>query len=143
MRWTAKVNYVKDIPAGAFVSYGRTWQAERPTRVATITCGYADGYHRSAVPGAEVLIRGKRYPIIGRICMDQMMADITDGGENIAAEDEVVLMGSSGDEMITAEDIAQWSRTISYEILFSSSSRVEHVCIPFPEGEAIKEEDHD
>ena len=109
MRWTAKVNYVKEIPAGAYVSYGRTWQAKRPTRVATITCGYADGYHRSAAPGAEVLIRGKRYPVIGRICMDQMMADITDGGNSIQPEDEVVLMGRDGKEQITAEDIARWS----------------------------------
>ena len=143
MRWTAKVNYVKDIPTGTYVSYGRTWQADRTTRVATITCGYADGYHRNAVPGAKVLIRGRNFPIISRICMDQMMADITDGGESVVPEDEVILMGSSGDETITAEDIARWSRTISYEILFSSSSRVEHVCIPFPEGPEMKEENHE
>ena len=135
MRWTAKVNYVKEIPEGAPVSYGRIWTAERPTRVATITCGYADGYHRSAAPGAQVLIRGRRYPVIGRICMDQMMADITEGGEQIRPEDEVVLMGTDGGDRITAEEIAEWCGTIPYEILLSASSRVEHVCLPLSEDE--------
>ena len=142
MRWTAKVNYVKEVPAGTAVSYGRTWLARKTTRVATVTCGYADGYHRSAAPGARVLIRGKSYPIIGRICMDQMMADITDGGEDIRPEDEVILMGKSGTERITAEDVAGWSGTIPYEILLSASSRVEHVCLPLS-NEEQEDGDHE
>jgi alanine racemase len=95
-------------------------------RIATVTCGYADGYHRSAGPQAEVLIRGKRAKVIGRICMDQMMADVTDIPE-AAPEDEVVLIGQDGKERITAEDIASWSGTISYEILLSVGSRVERI----------------
>jgi len=127
MRWTAKVSYVKDLPEGAYVSYGRTWRADGLKRIATVTCGYGDGYPRIAGGRAEVLIRGRRFPVVGRICMDQMMVDIT-GAEDIRPEDEVVLMGRSGGEEITAEDIARWSGTISYEILLSAGSRVERVC---------------
>ena len=126
MRWTAKVSFVKDLPAGEYISYGRTFRTEHPTRVATVTCGYADGYHRSAGGRAEVLIHGKRVPILGRICMDQMMADVS-GLDNVQPEDEVVLMGESGGEQITAEDLARWSGTISYEILLSVGSRVERI----------------
>ena len=126
MRWTAKISYIKTLPAGEPVSYGRTFVTEKATRVATVTCGYADGYHRNASGKAEVLIRGRRAPVIGRICMDQMMADVTDIPE-AAPEDEVVLIGRDGEESITAEDIAAWSGTISYEILLSVGSRVERV----------------
>lgn len=126
MRWTAKISYIKEMPAGEYISYGRTYCTSRETRVATITCGYADGYHRLAGKKAEVLIHGKRAKIIGRICMDQMMADVT-GIPEAAPEDEVVLIGQDGSEVITAEDIAAWSDTISYEILLSVGSRVERV----------------
>ena len=126
MQWTAKVSYVKTLPAGEYISYGRTYRTEQPTRVATITCGYADGYHRAAGGRAEVLIHGKRVPVLGRICMDQMMADVT-GIDDVQPEDEVILMGESGRDQITAEDLARWSGTISYEILLSVGSRVERV----------------
>ena len=126
MRWTAKVSYVKEMPAGEYISYGRTYRTDRPMRVATVTCGYADGYHRCAGGKAEVLIHGRRVPVLGRICMDQMMADVT-GLADVQPEDEVVLMGESGGERITAEDLARWSGTISYEILLSVGSRVERV----------------
>ncbi len=126
MRWTAKISYIKELPAGEYISYGRTYRTQRPTRVATVTCGYADGYHRSAGKAAEVLIRGKRAKILGRICMDQMMADVSDIPE-ASVEDEVVLIGRDGTDCITAEDIAAWSGTISYEILLSVGSRVERI----------------
>ena len=126
MRWTAKVSHVKELPAGEYISYGRTFRTEKPTRVATVTCGYADGYHRSASGQAAVLIHGKKVPVLGRICMDQMMADVSEL-DDVRPEDEVVLMGESGGERITAEDLARWSGTISYEILLSVGSRVERV----------------
>ena len=126
MRWTAKISYIKDLPDGEYISYGRTYRTETPKRIATVTCGYADGYHRCAGPKAEVLIRGKRAKVLGRICMDQMLADITDIPE-AETGDEVVLIGEDGEERITAEDIAEWSGTISYEILLSAGSRVERV----------------
>ena len=118
--------FIKDLPQGEYISYGRTYRTERPIRAATVTCGYADGYHRSASGKAEVLIHGKRAPVLGRICMDQMVVDVSDIRE-AAPEDEVVLMGTDGEDRITAEDIAAWSGTISYEILLSVGSRVERV----------------
>ena len=128
MRWTAAISYIKELPAGAYVSYGRTWQAENTRRVATVTCGYGDGYHRSASGKAWVLIRGKKAKILGRICMDQMIADVTDIPE-ARTGDQVVLIGRDGEEQITAEDLARWSGTISYEILLSVGSRVEREII--------------
>ena len=126
MRWEAKIAYVKEVPAGADLSYGRTFRTAEPTRIATVTCGYGDGYHRAASGKAEVLIRGRRARIVGRICMDQMLADVSAIPE-AAEEDPVILLGRDGDEEITAEDIARWSGTISYEVLLSAGSRVERV----------------
>lgn len=123
MTWKATVSYVKELAPGSFVSYGRTWQANRTIRAATVTCGYGDGYHRSASGKACVLIHGKRAAVIGRICMDQMVADVTDIPD-VKPGDEVILIGREGQEQITAEDLAKWSGTISYEILLSVGSRV-------------------
>ena len=133
MTWTATVSYVKDLTPGSFVSYGRTWQADRPVRAATVTCGYGDGYHRSASGKACVLIHGKRAAVIGRICMDQMVVDVTDIPD-VQAGDEVILMGCEGQEQITAEDLAKWSGTISYEILLSVGSRVKREIIHSAHG---------
>ena len=126
MRWTAAISYIKDLPAGSYVSYGRTYRCDKPVRAATVTCGYGDGYFRAAGREGYVLIGGKRAKIIGRVCMDQMMADITDI-EGVSAGDEAVLIGTDGDEEITAEDLASWAGTISYEILLSAGNRVERV----------------
>ena len=123
MTWTATVSYVKELAPGSYVSYGRTWQANRTIRAATVTCGYGDGYHRSASGKACVLIHGRRAAVIGRICMDQMVADVTDIPD-VKPGDEVILIGREGHEQITAEDLAKWSGTISYEILLSVGSRV-------------------
>ncbi len=126
MRWTAKISYIKELDAGEYISYGRTYRTTGKTRVATVTCGYGDGYHRCAGPKAEVLIHGKRAKVLGRICMDQMLADVSDIPE-AREEDEVVLIGRDGDDRIDAEEIAAWSGTISYEILLSVGSRVGRV----------------
>ncbi len=126
MSWTTEVTYVKQIDAGDTVSYGRRFTAEKPTRLATIACGYGDGYHRAASGQAEVLIRGHRAKVVGRICMDQMMADVTEI-PGVSAGDQVTLMGRDGDETITAEDIARWAGTISYEVLLAATGRVERV----------------
>ena len=139
MRWTAKISYIKELPAGEYISYGRTFRTQAAKRVATVTCGYADGYHRAAGPEAEVLIHGKRAKVLGRICMDQMVADVTEISE-AREEDEVVLIGRDGCEQITAEDIAGWAGTISYEILLSVGSRVERV---FEDRRADREEKAD
>ena len=136
MRWTAKISHIKELPPGEFISYGRTYRTERKKRIATVTCGYADGYHRCAAEKAEVLIHGKRSKILGRICMDQMMTDISDIPE-AKVGDEVVLIGKDGTEQITADDIAEWAGTISYEILLNAGSRVERV---FKSSGTVEEE---
>ena len=123
MDWRTRVTYVKEIAPGDTVSYGRTFTADKPMRVATMACGYGDGYHRAASGKAEVIIRGKRARVLGRICMDQMMADVTDI-PGVVSGDVVTLMGRDGESRITAEDIAQWAGTISYEVLLAATGRV-------------------
>ncbi len=126
MTWETEVTYVKEVPAGEAFSYGRTFTSDAPLRAATIACGYGDGYHRAASGRGEVLIGGKRCRIIGRICMDQMMADVTDVPD-CRPGDRVVLMGRMGSECITAEDVARWADTIPYEILLAATGRVRRV----------------
>ncbi|MBP5728404.1 MAG: alanine racemase, partial [Clostridia bacterium] len=126
MKWCADISYIKEMPAEEYVSYGRTYKSSRLIRVATITCGYGDGYFRKAGEKGYVLIGGKRAKIIGRVCMDQMMVDITDI-KDVSVGDEAVLIGESGKETISAEDIASWAGTISYEVLLSVGSRVDRI----------------
>lgn len=126
MAWRTRVTYVKQVAPGDTVSYGRTFTVEKPMRIATIACGYGDGYHRAASGQAEVIIRGVRAPVVGRICMDQMMADVSHI-PGVAPGDTVTLMGQDGDAVITAEDIAAWAGTISYEVLLAATGRVDRV----------------
>ena len=126
MEWKAVISYIKQLEPGSCVSYGRTYRSSQPVRAATVTCGYGDGYHRCAGRDGYVLVRGKRAKILGRVCMDQMIVDIT-GIDEAKTSDEVTIMGKDGAEEITAEDIASWAGTISYEILLSSNGRVEKV----------------
>ena len=126
MAWKAVISYIKPLESGACVSYGRTYRSDKPLRAATVTCGYGDGYHRCAGRDGYVLIHGKKAKIIGRVCMDQMVVDVKDIDE-ARTGDEVTLMGKDGSEEITADDIASWAGTISYEILLSSAGRVERI----------------
>lgn len=128
MRWTALLSFVKILSPGEYISYGRTYRTERNIRVGTVTCGYGDGYHRAAGAKGYVLIHGKKAKILGRVCMDQMLVDLTDIPD-AKAGDEVVIMGESNHQTISAEDIASWCDTISYEILLSAGRRVERVYI--------------
>ncbi len=128
MQWITRAAYVKSILPGTRVSYGGTFTAERPTVVMTLPVGYADGYPRLLSGRGYVLVRGRRAPIIGRVCMDQMMVDVTDIPD-AAAGDEVVLMGTQGQESITADDLAGMTGTISYEILCSPSARVPRIYV--------------
>lgn len=119
---------VKEIPAGTPVSYGGTWVAERPTRIATIPVGYADGYPRSLSNIGEVLIRGKRAVIVGRVCMDQMMVDVS-GIPEALEDDEVTLIGRDGAEEITAEELGEKSGRFNYELVCDISERVPRVVV--------------
>ena len=126
MTLRATISMIKTVEPGTQVSYGRTYTAQKPTRLATITCGYADGYPRALSNKGYVLINGKRANITGRICMDQFMCDVTDI-DDVRVGDYAVLIGKSGEEMITADDIADMTGTIGYEIVCGISSRVPRV----------------
>ncbi len=124
MSFKTRVLQVKEVPAGYGISYGHTFRTERPTRLAVLPVGYADGYLRRLTGKAEVIISGCRVPILGRVCMNACLADITDL-DQVKVGDEVVIMGQQGEAVITADEIAEWSETISYEILclFGSSNQ--------------------
>lgn len=117
------IAFVKEVPAGTAISYGRTFVTSCPSRIATLPLGYADGLFRTLSGKAEFLIQGRRVPQIGRICMDYTMADITDLPEAEVGE-PVVVFGSQGQEHISADELAQLTGTISYEILCAVSARV-------------------
>jgi alanine racemase len=124
LSWKSRVVYFKVVKPDHPVSYGSTWQSNRLTRVVTVPVGYGDGYFRSMSGQAEVIIRGKRYPVVGRICMDQLMVNI--GWETAYNNDEVTLMGEdeNAGTVISCEDLAKWAGTIPYEILTNINTRV-------------------
>ncbi len=130
MHWKSRVVLVRTLPRGHGVSYGRTWITQGPTRVATISAGYADGYPRLVSNrGAHVIIRGQSCPLLGRVTMDLVMADVTGLGDAVEAGDEVLLLGrdeASGQE-ITASSLAALAETISYEIFCGVSARVPRI----------------
>ena len=127
LSWKSHVIHVKEVGPGIGVSYGATYVTEKPmTRIATVSAGYADGYPRALSNQGCVLIHGKKAPIIGRICMDQMMVDVTDIPD-VQVEDVVTLVGTDGDETITIEEIANPAARFDYEMLCDISSRVPRV----------------
>ena len=127
LSWKSHVIHVKEVGPGIGVSYGATYVTEKPmTWIATVSAGYADGYPRALSNQGCVLIHGKKAPIIGRICMDQMMVDVTDIPD-VQVEDVVTLVGTDGDETITIEEIANPAARFDYEMLCDISSRVTRV----------------
>lgn len=116
------VSHVKEVPAGTTISYGRTYTAAGPRKIATVPIGYADGYLR-VLGGACVLLHGQRCPIVGRICMDQLMADVT-ALDRVAVGDTVTLIGQDGGESVTADELAALEGTINYEVVCGISKRV-------------------
>ena len=128
MSYVSQVLQVKTVPAGTGVSYGHTYITPCESRLAIIPVGYEDGYFRSLSNRGEVLIRGCRAPIRGRICMNICIADVT-GIHGVEAGDDVVLMGTQGRESITADEIAGWVGTISYEVLCLIGNNNERIYI--------------
>ena len=128
MELTSHITYVKDVPAGAAISYGGTYVADKKRRVATIPVGYADGYPRQLSNKGWVLIHGKKAPILGRVCMDQFMADVTEI-DNVKKGDEVTLLGRDGDEFISIEEMGDLCGRFSYEFACDISPRVPRVYI--------------
>ena len=117
---------METIHKGDTVGYGRTFTARRDSRIITVPIGYGDGYPRILSNKADVLVCGKRAPIVGNVCMDMLMADVTDIPE-ANLDSEVVLMGAQGDERITPDELAQLAGTIPYEIMLGFSPRVRTV----------------
>jgi alanine racemase len=127
MALKSKVGFLKQIPGGTSVSYGRRYFSRRETTIVSVPIGYADGLNRQLTNKAQVLINGKRFPAIGTICMDQVMIDVGNSRE-VRVGDEVVFIGTSGTEQITAWDVARKCGTIPYEVLCAVSSRVPRIC---------------
>ncbi|MBQ6469639.1 MAG: alanine racemase [Lachnospiraceae bacterium] len=134
MRLVSHVVFLKMIAPGDSVSYGGLYTADSPRKVATIPVGYADGYPRGLSMKGSVLIRGKRAPILGRVCMDQFMVDVTDI-PGVQAQDEVILLGENGEERITAEEIGRLSGRFNYEFVCGISPRVPRIYNKVSEGE--------
>ena len=123
LSWYSRVTHVKALDEGRTIGYGATYTLPDPTIVATVSVGYADGYRRALSNKGHVLIHGKQAPILGRVCMDQIMVDVT-FIPGVQPGDTVTLLGTDGDNTITADHMARWADTISYEILCDISKRV-------------------
>jgi Alr-MurF fusion protein len=123
LAWKTQVAQVKELPEGSYVGYGATYRTSGVERIAVIPVGYADGFRRSPQHWGEVLIRGQRAPIVGRVCMDQTMIDVT-RVEGARQGDEVVLIGRQGNDCLSAEEVAARLGTINYEVVSAILARV-------------------
>lgn len=124
MSWRSKVIYCKDVKVGRYIGYGCTYRVGSDTKIVTIPIGYADGYMRSLSNKGVVLIKGKRYPVVGRVAMDHMMVDVGPYAD-LAVGDEVTLIGSQGNERISSEELSELAGTIPYEITCNAGKRTE------------------
>ncbi len=123
LKLMSHVTYVKEVPEGEEISYGGTFVTKRPSIIATVAVGYGDGYPRALSSKGYVLINGKKAPIVGRVCMDQMMVDVTDI-EGVGRDSIVTLIGRDGDEEITVEEIAALAGTFNYEFVCNLNKRI-------------------
>jgi alanine racemase len=126
LSWKTEILQLKRVPTGTKISYGQTFVTKRESLIATLPIGYADGYARSLSNRGAALVRGQRASVAGRVCMDLTMLDVTDI-RNVQQGDEVVLLGHQGDAVISADEMAAWGNTISYEILTSIGARVPRI----------------
>jgi alanine racemase len=128
MSLKVRITHIKEIEAGQSVSYGRRFTADKKTMIASLPIGYADGYTRLLTGKAEALVKGQRVPVVGSICMDQCMIDVT-GIEDVKVGDEVVLFGHQGEEYISIDEVAKKLGTINYEIVCMISRRIPRVYV--------------
>lgn len=125
LTWKSRVSFVKEVDEDEGISYGLTFKSPHKMTVATVSAGYGDGYSRLFSNRGEVIIRGRRFPIVGRVCMDQFMVDVT--GYSVEVDDEVILIGQGENEYIGAEELAKLSNTISYETICGIGRRVPRI----------------
>jgi len=128
LSWKTRIIQIKDVPKDSFVGYGCTYRTTSRTRLAILPIGYSDGYDRSLSNLAYVLIKGKRAPVRGRVCMNLMMVDITDI-TGVRLEDEVTLIGGQEDEYLSADSLADWSGTVNYEIVSRINGKIRKIII--------------
>ncbi|MHC1764285.1 MAG: alanine racemase [Verrucomicrobiia bacterium] len=126
LSWKCRVSLVREVPAGTPISYGHTFVTRKRTRIAILTAGYGDGYFRSGSNRAQVLIGGRRCPVLGRVTMDQTVVDVSELS-GVQPADEAVLIGAQGADRITANELAAWCGTISWEVLTNITYRVPRV----------------
>jgi alanine racemase len=124
MRWISRIAFVRSIPAGAFLSYGRTYETDQPRKIGYVPIGYADGYRTGLSNRGTVLVQGRRCPVVGRVCMEWTLVDVT-GVPGVRADDEVVLIGKQDGETVTADEMAGLTGSIPYEIFCGISKRVQ------------------
>lgn len=128
MTWKTKVSFVKRVQAGTSISYGRTFRAPREMEVATLPVGYADGYSRSLSNRGRVIVHGRLAPVVGRVCMDQIVVSL-EGIPGVRPGDEVVLLGCQGEQEVSADDLASLLGTINYEIVCMVGKRVPRIYV--------------
>lgn len=133
LRWRTSIARLKELPPGNAIGYGTTFHTTRPSRIATLPVGYADGYRRGLSNWGEVLVRGKRAPVVGRVSMDLVTIDVTEIAD-AAIGDEVILLGRQGSDEIAAEELAAKLDTISYDVFCGISARVPRV---YRDGETL------
>jgi alanine racemase len=126
LKLKTRIGFVKEVPKGRTISYGRTYVTPKTTKIATIPIGYADGYSRHFSNRSEVLIKGRRAPIVGRVCMDMCMVDVGHI-KNVRVGDEVVLIGAQGKDIIRVEELARLIGTIPYEVVCNIGRRVPRI----------------
>ena len=136
MTLKAHITHIKTLEEGRGISYGWTYVTDKPIRVATVSAGYADGYPRAQSGIGRVIIRGKYAPILGRVCMDQFMVDVSDIPE-ASLRDEVILFGTDGDKSISVEEVAEPANSFNYELVCNVARRVPRVY--FKNGRKVKE----
>ena len=139
MELKSHVTYVKDVPAGAAISYGGTYVADRKLRVATVPVGYADGYSRQLSNKGWVLIHGQKAPILGRVCMDQFMVDVTDIPK-VRVGDEVTLIGTDGSETLSMNELGELSERFNYEFACDLGKRIPRVF--YADGKIVDTKDY-
>jgi alanine racemase len=126
LSWRTSILQLKKVPPGTSISYGQTFTTERESLIATLPVGYADGYSRLLSNRGQACVRGTRAPVAGRVCMDLTMLDVTDIA-GVRQGDEVFLLGGAASQAVSADEMAGWSNTISYEILTSIGVRVPRI----------------